>query len=298
MSTQPVRTPRPSGSSSPVGRKFTIGDIASKSESLPNRYGLHAREGWGKTSLAAKTRKPIFLQVKGETGLDTLIANRQLPETPHFPELMDWAEVLAAINALIEEQHDFKTLVIDTLNSAERLCYEYVCNRDFGGDWGDRGFSGYMRGYEVSLAEWKQFLNKLDELRRSKGMAIFLLVHTKIKTFKNPDGPDYDRWVPDMHDKCWSITHKWLDAVLFGNFEVTVQTGKREEDMHKKGKALTSTSRMLYTQQRPSFDAKNRLGLPEEIYMGESADEAWTNFTTALKQGREVKQAEENSNGN
>ena len=284
-----ARMPRPMGSSSTAGRKFSLGDIGSKSEALSNRYGLHAREGWGKTSFAAQTPSPVFLQTKGETGLDTLIENRQLPETAHFPELQDWSEIRAAIQTLIDEEHSYKTLVIDTLNGAERLCYEFICQRDFGGDWGDRGFTGYMRGYEVSLAEWRMFLNQLDDLRRVKGMTVMMLIHTKPKTFKNPEGSDYDRWAPDMHDKCWGLTHKWLDCVLFGNFEVIVKSDRN--DVMKKGKTTNAvTTRVMYTQQRPAFDAKNRLGLADEVEMGDSASEAWKNFKAALKQGREREQ--------
>jgi hypothetical protein len=44
-----------------------------------------------------------------------------------------WEEPLAAIRALIDQDHAYKSLVIDTLNGAERLCHEHVCARDFGG---------------------------------------------------------------------------------------------------------------------------------------------------------------------
>lgn len=278
-----IRTPRPSGSGPVPAKRFSLADIQSKSESMPNRYGLHAREGWGKTSFGAQTPKPIYIQTKGETGLDTLIANGQLPETPHFPEIQSWEDLKEAIRFLTHEEHSYRTLVIDTVNGAERLCYEHVCQRDFAGDWSDRGFYGYMRGYEVALADWRMFLNDLDELRHAKRMTVMMLIHTKIKTFKNPLGADYDRWAPDLHEKCWGLTLKWLDCVLFGNFETIVKTEKVDS---KKGKAASSISRILYTQPQGAFDAKNRFGLPEEIEMGDSPAEAWANFSAALKQGR------------
>lgn len=290
MATQATRLPRSAGSG-PIGataKRFSLSDVRTKSESLPNRYGLHAREGWGKTSLAAQAPKPIFLETKGETGLETLIENRQLPETPHLPEITTWEDLRAAIQFLREEEHPYRTLVLDTVNGAERLMYEFVCNRDFQGDWGDRGFGGYQRGYEVSMAEWRLFLNDLDDLRHAKRMTVFLLIHTKVKTFKNPEGSDYDRWSPDMHDKCWGLTHKWLDCVLFGNFETIVKTDKREADPTKKGKGTGGTYRILYTQHCAAFDAKNRLGLPVEIEMGSTAAEAWRNLITAIKAGKET----------
>lgn len=283
MATQ-ARTPQPTGLRQATVKRFALSDIQTKSDALPNRYVLHAREGFGKTSLAAHSPKPIFIQTRGETGLDTLISSGQLPDTPHFPEIQSWEDFLAAIKLLTEEEHGYKTLVIDTINGAERLCYEYICQRDFGGDWGDRGFSSYMKGYEVSLAEWRMFLNSLDELRRAKKMTIFLLIHTKIKTFKNPEGADYDRWSPDMHEKAWGLTQKWSDAILFGNFETVVVSDKK--DSSKKGKAASTSARILYTTQRPAFDAKNRMGLPDEIEMGSSATEGWNNLAAAIKSNR------------
>jgi hypothetical protein len=141
------------------------------------------------------------------------------------------------------------------------------------------------------------FLNTLDRLRKEKGMTPFLLIHSKIINFRNPQGPDYDRWGPDMQKQAWGLTHKWADAVLFGNFEVTVKQSGKKDDITKKGKAEADTVRMMYTEQEPAFQAKNRLGLPKEIYMGESPDEAWALFGAALKQGREVKPAAEVTDG-
>jgi hypothetical protein len=227
------------------------------------------------------------MEIKGETGLETLIDAGRLKETPHLPEIMSWTEMLGYIDALTNEDHPFKTLVIDTLNGAERLCHEHVCTRDYKDEWGDHGFMGYMRGYEVSLADWRGLLTALDRLREKKRMGIIALVHTKVKTFKNPEGPDYDRYAPDMHDKTWSLSHKWSDCVLFGNFEVAF-TGVQENKKSgvSKGKAIGGNVRMMYTERHASYDAKNRLGLPIEIEMGNSPEEGWANFVVALKFGR------------
>jgi hypothetical protein len=98
---------------------------------------------------------------------------------------------------------------------------------------------GYMRGYETALADWRQFLAQLDAIRLKHKMTIMVLSHAKISTFKNPEGPDYDRFQPDVTPKTWSLTHKWADAVLFWNFEV--QLGQVQENRKagtKKGKLI------------------------------------------------------------
>jgi hypothetical protein len=86
---------------------------------LPTRLFVYAHEKWGKTWLAAFAPRPVFLMTRGETGLETLIAAGQLPETDHFRDpAAEWADVLHAVRVLSDEEHTFGTLVIDTANGA------------------------------------------------------------------------------------------------------------------------------------------------------------------------------------
>lgn len=259
--------------------------VKSAGNKSPNRVVFHGVEGLGKTSFAAQAPAPIFLMARGETGLETLIDANQLPETPHFPELQDWRSTLESLEALRTQEHPYKTIVLDTMNGFERLCHEFICDTHFGGDWGEKGFSGYMRGYEVALPEWRSFLSLLDRIREERRCSILCLAHTKVKTFKNPEGPDYDRYTVDMHDKTWGLTHKWADMVLFGTFYTTVE----KEGGRSKGKG--GQQRVAYTTRHASYDAKHRHGLPEEIDLGDSPAEAWSNFVKALKVGASVKEA-------
>ena len=224
----------------------------------------------------------MFIQTKGETGLDTLIGAGRLPEISHWQETQDWEEMLAQVNELINSEHNFKTLVIDTLNGAERMCHEEVCRRDFNGNWTDKGFASYGKGPEVALADWRTLLSSLDRLRETRRMSIVCLSHTKVKPFKNPEGSDYDRYQPDMHEKSWGLSHKWADAVLFMNFETFVD----QKDATKKGKATSSQARIMYTERHAAYDAKNRFGLPTEILLGSNGQESWNIFLAALKAGR------------
>lgn len=253
---------------------------------------LHGVEGWGKTSFAAQAAKPYFLMARGETGLETLIDSGQLPAVDHYPELLGWQQTLDVIDLLTNEDHAYKTLVLDAVNGFERLCHEEVCRRDFANDWTDKGFQGYMRGYDVAMADWRLFLSKLDTLREKKRMGIIALCHTKVTTFKNPEGPDFDRYQPDMHHKTWGLTAKWADMVLFGNYVTVVDDVQGKGKPNAKGKAKGGTIRVLFTERTAAYDAKNRFGLHDEIDMGGSAVEAFQNFVAAVKSAKE-----KNSNG-
>jgi hypothetical protein len=140
-----------------------------------------------------------------------------------------------------------------------------------------------MQGYDVALADWRNLLNGLDRLRAQRRMSILALGHTKINTFKNPEGADYDRYAVDVHHKSWGLTHKWADLVLFANFVAHVDARKGDG----KGKAKGGGRRVLYTTRTAAYDAKNRHGLPEQIDGGRSAEEAWSNFAAAMQAGKQ-----------
>jgi len=272
-----------------TSRRFSMADITKSGNGLPNRYVIHGVEGIGKTSLPAYAPSPIFIETRGETGLETLIDANRLPALPHFPAVETWMELLGIIQMLTDDPHDYRTLVIDTLNGAEKLCHEEVCRRDFKNDWTDSGFMGYMRGFEVACADWLDLIQRLDALRERRKMAIVCLCHTCVKPFKNPEGPDYDRWQPDMHHKTWGLTNKWSDAILFMNYETFTS-----KDDKKKCKATGGQTRIMYTERCAAYDAKNRMGLPSDIVLGNSGQEAWNAFSSALKTAKQTNQPTSN----
>lgn len=251
--------------------------ISRAGPNLPSRIIYHGVEGIGKSSWAAQSPKPIFIMTRGETGLATLIDNGQIGETDHFAVISNWMDMLGCIDYLAINDTGHKTLCLDTLNGAERLCFEHVCKEQFSGSMDN--FLAYGKGPEIAQAEWIKLLSALDFVREERRMMVIALCHTKVKTFKNPEGNDYDRYTPDMHDKIWGLSHKWADVVLFGNYETFADKKKNEN----KAKAVSAGRRLFFTQRRAAFDAKNRLGLPAEIEMGESHQAAWQAFASAAK---------------
>ena len=185
------------------------------------------------------------------------------------------------VQLLQSQQHPFKTLVVDTANGLERLLHEQICNDSFNNDWGEHGFAGFQRGPTMAIAPLTHFLTSLDALR-DKGMSVILLAHAVVSTFKNPEGPDFDRFTPAVHKTTWSELHRWADCILFGHRQAPMVTTVGKKAV--KGK-LTSTDqpRVLITERRPSADAKNRHGLPPQILCGDSPQTAWLNFTAALQ---------------
>lgn len=274
MSVAPQLRPPPmsAGPAKPKNRLATI----DPAKVPPDRIILNAVEGWGKTSFAAFGPKAAMLMARGETGYPTLLKAGLVPSIPAV-ELATWADTLDQVDFMIQNPGQYETVAMDALGGFERLCHEHVCARDFENDWGDRGFQSYMRGYDISVSEWLLLLQRLDRLRNT-GCKIVLLSHAKVKTFKNADGPDYDRNSADCHDKTWAATAKWADDIFFGTFQTLVlDTKGKIATAETKGrkKAVGGDERIIYTQRRASYDAKNRWGMPPEIVMPAVPGEMW-----------------------
>jgi hypothetical protein len=249
----------------------------------PPRIILDAVEGFGKTTTGALCPNPIFVMARGETGLDTLRGHGLVPDVDTFGACESWEQVLGCVSHLIANNTGHKTIVFDALGGIERLCHEYVCRTQFKDDWGERGFSAYQKGYDLSVNEWLQLLSRLDRLRHERGTMVLFLSHCKIKTFKNPMGSDFDRYMADCHEKTWSPSHKWADAVLFGNFAtiVTDETTRKDKQFGK-GKGIGGTERVIFTERADAFDAKNRYGMPPVIDVPNDHTQAWAVIDAAI----------------
>lgn len=276
-------TPRSMRSASTEPRNW-LAEIRTEVKPRPTAMVFYGAPGIGKTSFAAHAPGAVFLTDDKEDGITTLKNANLVPNVPQLPPAKSWADVMGMLDALATGEHNHKCIVVDALGGIERLCHEEVCRRDYNGEWGDRGFGSYQKGFDTSLADIRLLINALDRLRNERSMSVILLGHARVATFKNPEGPDYDRYSVDVHSKTWALLNRWADMVLFGNFVTVV----KPDSSKGKGKATGGQMRTIYTTNHASYDAKNRNNLPEEIPMGDSAQDAWANFVAAVKEGKKL----------
>ena len=78
--------------------------------------------------------------------------------------------------------------------------------------------------------------------------------------------------------------------VLFSNYtKRTIKTKEGSKATDAKYRAEGSGERCIFTDERPAYVAKNRWGLPHEIYVGQ--DKTWRPFHEALNKASEGKYA-------
>lgn len=231
----------------PKALRMTLAGVTHGKQNRPLRVLLYGVEGIGKSTWAAATDRPIFFCAEdGAARLDVA----------RFPEPSGWPDVMEAIETLTEEEHDYDTFVVDTLDALEAMLWRFVCDRDK--QKSIEGY-GYGKGYNVALVEWRRFMAALEAMQRKRKMGVVLVAHSLVKTFKNPEGDDYDRYQLKLYDKHAAALREWAEDVLFARYE----TFAVKEEGARIAKGVSSGARVVHTQRTAAWDAKNRHDLPE-----------------------------------
>lgn len=202
----------------------------------------------GKSTFAASA--PGAVGILTEQGMDAI-------DSQAFPVATSLADVYAAIGTLLNEQHDFQTVYIDSLDWLEPLLHAHVCAAN---GWADIEKPGYGKGYVAAADEWRNLLGGLDALRNERGMGTILIAHDKIKRIEDPLTEGYDSHVLKLHDRASALVSEWADVIGYAGYRVlTTQTdagfGQKET------KATTTGERVLHVQAHPAHCGGNRFGL-------------------------------------
>ena len=123
---------------------------------------------------------------------------------------------------------------------------------------------GWGKGRDLVLDEWRNLCRALEKLRLVRDMNIILTAHVSIRTFKDPEGEDYDRYFLRVHEKTAGFLREWVEVCGFYSFDRTASRLGLSEDAPR-AKAVMTRRRILRTQPFAAFDAKTRLALPDEI---------------------------------
>ena len=226
---------------------------------LPDRTLLLGVKGVGKSTWAANAPAPFFLNLEKRLAHVRNVKGETVKCAPGET----WEDVLAFIREFPCEQ--FKTAVIDTIDGLEILIHRFLMDLEKVQSIEEIG-GGYGKGYTRTMEQVRELVIACDILR-AKGIEIIFLGHTQVKNFKNPDGPDYDRYIAQINDKLAAYLSAWADNVLLACYDDTLIVKKGDKGgVHAKGKAVgNDQKRIVRCQRTPAFEAKNHYSLPEKI---------------------------------
>src|SRR5690606_9636743 len=131
----------------------------------------------GKSTLASHAPNPIFIPT--EDGLDQI-------DCASFPLARSFKYVKAALADLLHQDHDYQSVVIDSVDWLERLIFDALCEQ-YGVSSIEKVDGGYAKGYTHALTHWRSLLNDIDLLRSQRGVCVILLAHAKVEKFEDPE---------------------------------------------------------------------------------------------------------------
>ena len=191
----------------------------------------------GKSSWCSNADKALFLAT--EPGLNSL----EVFQSP----ITCWDDLLQACADIAEGKHDFKTIVIDTIDIAYRMCSDYVCKKFKIEHESDLG---YGKGYALINNEFQRVLNKLAFLP----YGLIMISHSQQKEIETRTGK-HTRTIPTLPEKARKMVTGLVDLILFCDLDMTTGTD---------GKPIYQ--RVMRTKPSLSYDAGDRTGrLPDMI---------------------------------
>lgn len=209
---------------------------------------LWGQPGTYKTTFASRLEDPLFVDPNG--GSSRVNVERE--------RVSSWNDIQTVLDATENCDETCSTIVLDEFADIERLALEDFLRRKrkkslahFGHGQGFVSFRGLMAGVFRQLARISV-----------NGVNVVCIAHATEKTFSNPDGPDYDKYVPIMDRGVWNSAWRWSDATMYFGQKVKaleLDTGKTI--------GRTGESR-IYTSQTALFDAKNRFNMRSYIENG------------------------------
>lgn len=213
------------------------------------RAVIYGDEGIGKTTLATQFPAPLVLDT--EDGTHHLDCARV--------SIGNYLDLEGAIHELARDPQGFQTIVIDSVDWAERLVIDHIVQRAQKRSIEDFGFG---KGYVMVAEALAKLLDCADALV-AKGVNVVLVAHSKVVRTSPPDQTDgYDRYELKLSKQSAPIVREWADMVLFCNYKTKLVEG---EDGRTKAKG--GTERVMYATHTAAFDAKNRYGLPDMMPM-------------------------------
>lgn len=211
------------------------------------KFAFYGPEGVGKTTLASKLPGAVTIDTEGSTAHMTLC---------RYPRPKDWAELMDMVDDAGRQK--IGTLIIDTLDWADILCTRSLCKEK---KWDSIEAAGYGKGYVMLGEKFAELLAKLSELA-DRGINVGFCAHAQLRKIEKPEETGaYDHWELKCSKKVAPLVKEWADLILFCNYDTMIIHGNNPIEANR----ITGNKRVMYANHAPTFDAKNRFGLPDKM---------------------------------
>jgi hypothetical protein len=210
--------------------------------------------GMGKSTLAAMFPRPVFIRT--EDGTASLAGN---DEVMLFPLVSSSQEVLDQIEALATQEHEFKTLVLDSITQLGTLIEHEIVAADPKAKSINQAGGGYGAGYNTAAEKHRQVREWAGALAYERGMNVVFIGHADTETLDLPDFDPFARYTVRMHKK--SLPHYTDNVDLVGL--IRLKTYVRGDGDKKR--AISTGDREVICFPQASSVTKNRFNITQPL---------------------------------
>lgn len=227
---------------------------AKKPDVRPVCCTILGEAGMGKTSLAATFPKPVVIRIEdGVHGVPEGFRPDVLPMVEKVSDLWEQLE------ALCLDEHDYKTVVIDSITQLEAMFEKHVVDSDTKGPKSiNQANGGYGAGWQA-VGNLHQKVRRAASQLLSRGINVVFIAHSDTVTITPPDGNEYTRYDLRLNKRSVSPYTDNVDIVAY----VCMNTVLIGDEVRKIAK--TDGSRKLVCYPTPSNISKNRYGISEDL---------------------------------
>ena len=223
---------------------------------------LFGEGGMGKTTLAAMFPNPVMIRTEDGTasleGHDDLLM---------FDVAKSTADVFDGIEALASQEHDRKTLIIDSVTQFEKLAVREILDDETNPKAKNMAAAhgGYGKAYGMLDKKHQDLREACDYLVSDCGMNVVFIAHATTEDMELPDADKYSRYTIQLHkNRQHDCVHHYsnnADLVAF----IRLETHLRAAEGATKKRAISSGAREIICFPVASSISKNRFGITEPI---------------------------------
>lgn len=229
---------------------MSILNSISKPKNRPIICTITGDAGTGKTTLAATFPKPVF--IRAEDGLQS-VPEEMRPDA--FPLLSDSEELWGQMAALIKEEHDYKTVVFDSVTKLDLMFTQKVLDMDQHKPKSiNQALGGYGAGHNA-VAAMHQRVRKGAQLLNDRGINVVFIAHSETSTVTPPDDEPFTRYELRLNKKSETYYVDDVDVVAYIKLEKFV----------RESRATSTGGRILVAYSTAANVSKNRCGITEDL---------------------------------
>lgn len=233
-------------------------EIAGGKKMSPLKGIVYGDNGVGKTTLLSTAKNPIVIDMEGNCG------HIDAPKC----RVTSLDEFIELLNVLQTQDNDYKSLVIDSLDSLQTFIGESIGKKHTAQDL------SYGKSSGIWAKNIKDLVAKLESLSNSKGMSILFTAHWKVKPANNPMTEGYDRYDLRINEEIRTGFCNWVQFIFLAMKDVQLEDEKTVGFGKRKAKSIER--RVLHTRGEPTYYGKNVFNLPAKMPMD------WEQITTNI----------------